>query len=207
MTRLPRSFFERYTPLVARDLLGTRLVRVAGSSRISGVVVETEAYRGGRDPASHAFHGRTRRNEVMFGPPGHAYVYFTMGVHYCLNVTTEGRGIPGGVLVRAVEPVEGVDLMRRNRGLDDVRRLASGPGNLTKAFGIGRELNGEDLVSSERLFVEEGTAIGEVGVSSRVGVSRGKSFRWRYFAKESPFVSRAKPSAHPRTHNYLRIHP
>ena len=192
--RLPRAFFKRYTPTVARELLGARLVRVARGRRVSGMIVEVEAYRGSGDPASHAFRGRTKRNEVMFGPAGHAYVYFTMGVHNCLNVTTEGDGMPGAVLIRAIEPTEGLDLMRRNRGLDETRRLAAGPGNLTKALGIGRELNGEDLVRSRILFLERGENIRGIGVSTRVGVGAGKSFRWRFFARDNPFVSKGKPS-------------
>lgn len=195
---MPRSFFERYTPTVAKALLGTRLVRVVGKARMSGMVVETEAYRGRRDPASHAFRGRTRRNEVMFGPAGHAYVYFTMGAHYCLNVTTEGEGTPAAVLIRAIEPEEGVELMRRNRGLDDVRRLAAGPGNLTRALRVGRELNGEDLTRSRRLFFESGARIRDVGVSPRVGVSAGRSFLWRFYAKGSPFVSKRRPPVSPQ---------
>ncbi len=180
---------------MAKALLGMRLVRIVDKTRMSGVIVETEAYRGSRDPASHAFRGRTRRNEVMFGPAGHAYVYFTMGVHYCLNVTTEGKGAPAAVLIRAIEPLEGVELMRRKRGLDEIRRLASGPGNLTKALGIGRELNGEDFTRSNRLFFELGSAVRSVGVSRRIGVSAGASFMWRFYAKGSPFVSKGRPSA------------
>ncbi len=191
---MPRSFFERYSPRVARDLLGARLVRVAGGVRMSGTVVETEAYRGSRDPASHAFRGRTSRNEVMFGPAGHAYVYFTMGVHYCLNVTTEERGTPAAVLFRAIQPDEGVDMMRRNRGLTEVHRLAAGPGNLTRALGIGRDFNGEDMVRSDLLFLEKGKQVRRVGMSTRVGVTSGASFRWRFYAKDNPFVSKGKPT-------------
>ncbi len=194
LPRRPRSFFERYTPDVARGLLGSRLVRVLRGARMSGVIVETEAYRGSRDPASHAFRGRTGRNEAMFGPAGHAYVYFTMGVHYCLNVTTEGEGTPGAVLIRAVQPEEGVGIMRKNRGVDDVLRLAAGPGNLTRALDIGRALNGEDLVRSDRIFIEAGARAGAIGVSSRVGVASGRSFKWRFFVKGNPFVSKGRPS-------------
>ncbi len=179
---------------MARRLLGCRLVRVVEGLRLAGVIVETEAYRGSRDPASHAFRGRTLRNEVMFGQAGRAYVYFTMGAHYCLNVTTERAGTPGAVLVRAIEPLEGVEKMIENRGVHDVKRLASGPGNLTKALGIDKNLNGEDMVLSPRLFIEHGSGAPEIGVSSRVGVSAGKSFMWRFYAKGSPFVSRGRPS-------------
>jgi DNA-3-methyladenine glycosylase len=193
--RLGRSFFERYTPWVARELLGCRLVRVLDRERLAGLVVETEAYRGRRDPASHAFRGRTKRNEVMFGPAGHAYVYFTMGAHFCLNVTTEPKETPAAVLIRAIEPVEGIDVMKRNRGLDDLNRLTDGPGKLTRALRIERDLNGEDVIRSTRLFLERGTMQKGIGKSSRVGISSGKSFKWRFYVEGSEFVSRAKPLA------------
>jgi DNA-3-methyladenine glycosylase len=192
--RIGRGFFRRYTPTVARELIGCRLVRVIDGKRLSGLIVETEAYRGSRDPASHAFGGRTARNEVMFGRAGHAYVYFSMGTHYCLNITTETSGTPAAVLIRAIRPLEGVNEMRKRRGLDEMHRLAAGPGNLTRALGIGRDFNGEDVVSSPRLFLEIGGRIGEVGSSSRVGVSKGTSFRWRFFARGNPFVSKGRPS-------------
>ena len=192
--KLPRSFFERYTPTVARELLGAKLVRVVSGTRMSGVIVETEAYRGARDPASHAYRGMSRRNEVMFGRAGCAYVYFTMGMHHCLNITTERRGTAGAVLIRAVEPSEGIEEMRRNRGVENLHRLASGPGNLTKALRIDRTLNGEDVVTSPKLFLEKGDQPLDVGISTRVGVSGGESFKWRFFAEGSPFVSKGKPS-------------
>jgi len=195
LERLPRTFFERYTPTVARELLGCRLVRVAIGRRLSGIIVETEAYRGLRDPASHAFRGRTPRNEVMFGPAGRAYVYFTMGMHYCLNVTTELPGNPGAVLLRAIEPVEGVTQMVRNRGLDVPVHVADGPGRLTQALGIDGRLNGEDMMASDELFIERGTGPPRIGVSSRVGISQAMEREWRYFAEGSRFVSRGRPSA------------
>jgi DNA-3-methyladenine glycosylase len=200
LVRLLRAFYLRNSTVVARDLLGKLLVRSAGGRRLSGTIVEVEAYRGMRDPASHAYRGRTSRNEVMFGEPGHAYVYFTYGNHYCLNVTCEPPGSPAAVLIRAIEPREGVETMRANRGVTGLLDLASGPGKLTKALGIGRDLNGEDLVSSERLFLEEGERPHAVATSARVGISKGSGFQWRYFAEGSPFVSRGKPSA-PRPQN------
>jgi DNA-3-methyladenine glycosylase len=193
LARIGRSFYERPTPQVAREALGMMLVRVVEGRRLSGLIVETEAYRGSRDPASHAYRGETRRNAVMFGEAGHAYVYFTMGLHHCLNLTTEEKGTPGAVLVRAIEPCEGIDEMKKNRGISEVVRLANGPGKLTEALSINRELNGEDMVTSERLFLEEGKKIRDVGTSPRIGISRGVSRRWRFFALGSRFVSRAKP--------------
>ena len=175
-------------------MLGARLVRIERGVRLSGTIVETEAYRGSRDPASHAYRGRTRRNEVMFGPAGHAYVYCTLGAHFSLNVTTEGQGTAGAVLVRAIQPVEGIERMKANRGVREASRVASGPGNLTKALGIDRSLNGEDFITSRRLFVEKGPGIGKVGASSRVGISSGTAFKWRFFAEGNPFVSRGRPS-------------
>lgn len=194
MARVERGFFERYTPKVARGLIGCRLVRTLSRERLSGTIVETEAYRGHRDPASHAYRGKTKRNEVMFGPAGHAYVYFTMGVHYCLNITTEQEGAAAAVLLRAIEPLEGAERMKRNRGTNNVTRLASGPGNLTRALGIDRELNGEDMITSPRLFVEQGFSTGKIGISSRVGVSAGKSLRWRFYAEGNPFASKGMSS-------------
>jgi DNA-3-methyladenine glycosylase len=180
---------------VARELLGCLLVRILDGERLAGSIVETEAYRGHRDPASHAFRGKTKRNEVMFGPPGHAYVYFTMGAHFCLNITTELKEVSAAVLIRAIEPVEGIGVMKRNRGLDDLNRLTDGPGKLTRALRIEMDLNGEDVVRSTTLFLERGTMPNGIGKSSRVGISAGKSFKWRFYVEGSEFVSRAKPSA------------
>ena len=196
MARLPRCFYERYTPKVARALLGCALVRVVDGQRLSGTIVETEAYRGSKDPASHAFRGRTKRNSIMFGEGGHAYVYFSYGFHWCLNMTTEPSGKPGAVLVRAVEPREGVELMMRNRGLNSVEHLTDGPGKLTQALGIDFNLNGEDMVTSDRLFVEEGKDARRIGSSARVGIRHGVEFRWRFFLKGSRSVSKARPVVH-----------
>lgn len=157
--------------------------------------METEAYRGGRDPASHAYRGKTMRNGVMFGPPGFAYVYFTMGAHYCLNVTTEKKGAPAAVLIRAVQPVEGTERMKGNRGVKELTKVASGPGNLTRALEVGMEFNGEDVVTSRRLFFEAGQRARDIEASSRVGVSAGKSLRWRYYVRGNPFVSKGKPAS------------
>jgi DNA-3-methyladenine glycosylase len=180
---------------VARELLGSRLVRRIDGRRLAGTIVETEAYRGARDPASHAYLGRTARNSVMFGEAGHAYVYLSYGFHHCLNVTTEPEGSPGAVLVRAVEPVEGLGEMLGNRGLEKPGHVSDGPGRLTQALRIDRSLNGEDMVSSERLFVEEGPRPWRIGRSARVGIRRGTEFGWRFFVKGSPFMSGARPSS------------
>jgi len=203
LLRVGRPFYSGSAPQVAKGALGMLLVRVVGGERLSGVIVEAEAYRGTGDPASHAFRGRTKRNEVMFGDPGHAYVYFTYGNHFCLNLTCEPAGKAAAVLVRAVEPLEGIGRMRRNRGVEDLRDLASGPGKLTKALAIGGDLNGEDLVTSDSLFLEEGKRPAGIETSSRVGVTEGWERKWRFFVGGSPYVSPGRPSgAPPRTHNY-----
>ncbi len=192
MARLKREFFERYTPAVAKDLLGCRLVRVLDGRRLAGAIVETEAYRGRGDPASHAYPGKTTRNAVMFGEAGHAYVYFSYGFHNCLNVTTERKGSPGAVLLRALEPTEGVPEMVRNRGGRAGRLVADGPGKLTQALAIDRSFNGEDFVKSEQLFIESGAEPVRVGMSERIGISRGVDRKWRFFVTGNGFVSRGR---------------
>ncbi len=204
MARVGRGFFEAKSPYVARRVLGKLLVRVADGKRLSGTIVETEAYRGSEDPASHAYMGRTKRNAAMFGEPGHAYVYFSYGANFCLNLTCERAGTPAAVLVRALEPREGMDEMKRNRSTDAVRDLTSGPGKLTQAMGIDLDFNGEDLVTSDRLFLEDGEGPKAVATSTRVGISRGTGLEWRYFAAGNQFVSKSAPSR-PGTHNYRRL--
>ena len=189
MNRLPRRFYSRYTPLVARDLLGCTMVRMEGARRLSGVIVETEAYRGAGDPASHAYSGRTSRNAVMFGEAGHAYVYFSYGFHHCLNVTTEPEGTPGAVLIRAIEPVEGIGEMVQNRHLKVATHIADGPGRLTQALGIDMKLNGVDMVTSDMLFIERRMRSTRILRSGRVGITRARSRRWRFFVAGSRFVS------------------
>jgi len=188
--RLGRPFFSRYTPDVARDLLGCVLVREIDGKALTGRIVEVEAYRGSDDPASHSYRGMTKRNALMFGDPGHAYVYFSYGNHWCLNLTTEGRGSPGAVLLRALEPIEGIREMEKRRGTTEARNLTSGPGKLTKALGIDGSMNGEDVVTSRRLYVLEGEVPTDVATSSRIGIRVGLQHRWRYFLKGHPNVSR-----------------
>lgn len=132
----------------------------------------------------------------MFGEPGHAYIYFTFGVHYCLNLTTEVEGVPGAVLIRAVEPLEGIGEMMRRRGVEALTNIASGPGKLTKALGIDLRLNGEDVVRSKALYLLSGQRDGKVAVSIRIGISVGRERLWRYYIDGNPFVSGA------RNHNY-----
>ncbi len=202
VARLRRPFFERYTPVVARELLGSKLVRIVDGARLAGEIVEAEAYRGLRDPASHAYTGQTRRNSVMFGEAGHAYLYFSYGFHWCLNLTTEPRGRAGAVLIRAIEPVEGLERMMMNRQVESDAHVADGPGKLTRALGIDGSLNGEDVVTSGRLFVEEGEEVRGIGVGPRVGITKGTGYLWRFFVKGSMFVSGGRAAAGRRIHNY-----
>lgn len=190
MERLDRAFFSRYTPQVARELLGCLLVRRVGRSSLSGRIVEVEAYRGSDDPASHSYRGATGRSAIMFGEAARVYVFFSYGNHWCLNFTTEGKGQPGAVLVRALEPVEGIEKMAGNRGVTDWRRLTDGPGKLTQALSIGGGFNGEDLVSSKRLYVVRRESPVRTKSSSRIGISKGQEHPWRFYVEGSPFVSK-----------------
>lgn len=198
--RLPRAFFARETVQVARDLLGARLVRLYEGQRLSGLIVECEAYVGQDDTACHASRGRTRRNAVMFGPPGHAYVYFTYGMHWMLNVVTEPEGFPAAVLVRALEPREGLEVMRRLRAARGRppadHNLTNGPARLTQALAIDGTLNGADLVLGEALWLEKGEPIPDEQVmcGPRVGIQyaaeKDREVPWRFWVQGSPYVSR-----------------
>ena len=191
---LPRSFYARNTIEVAKDLLGKVLVREAPAGRMAVKIVETEAYCGPHDKACHASKGMTDRNKVMFGEPGHAYVYFIYGMYYCLNLVTEGDGYPAAVLIRAGEPLEGIDVMRgpRKKAKKD-RDLTSGPGKLCMALAIDRELNGADLCKKGPLYVEEGARDHfEIVRSKRIGVDYAAEYKdkpWRFYIKNNPFVS------------------
>jgi DNA-3-methyladenine glycosylase len=188
MARLLRSFFARPTLLVARDLLGQRLVHMRNGLRLAGLILETEAYIGEADLACHARFGRTPRSEVMYGSPGHAYVYFTYGMHWMLNFVTEAEGFPAAVLIRAILPCEGVAIMRRRRGAADAI-LTNGPAKLTQALGIDKRLNGCDVCARDAvLFVERAPAAPQAEVirGPRVGlnhtpepwVSKPWNFKW-----------------------------
>ena len=198
--RLPRAFFARPSIEVAPDLMGRILVRVLpGGVRLAARLVEVEAYEQG-DPASHSFKGRpTPRTEVMFGPPGRLYVYFTYGQHFCSNVVTSREGVGSAVLLRAAEPLEGLEVMGANRGSDAVRLLCSGPARLTQAFGIGRPENGVDLVRDPSLYLLSGAPVAPRAIarSTRVGVNVAIERRWRFFERGSAFLSPGRPSVPP----------
>jgi DNA-3-methyladenine glycosylase len=185
---LESSFFERDAPDVAKALLGCLLVSRIGGKNVttSGIIVETEAYLGEGDPGSHAFRGRTSRNEPMFGEPGRAYVYLTYGKHYLLNVVTQPVGTAGAVLIRALEPVEGIEIMKERRKCQNLKDLTTGPGKLTQALGITIEHNTLDL-TKDLVWIEP-YITGEIQTSYRIGVSDRQVLR--YFIKGNPFVSR-----------------
>jgi DNA-3-methyladenine glycosylase len=188
--KLARAFYSRSTLQVARGLLGKYLVIRKDDHYLSGKIVETEAYKGFGDPASHAFKGRTPRNEVMFGEPGHAYVYLTYGIHHCLNLVTEKKSYPAAVLIRALEPADGVELMMRRRGRERLRELTGGPAKLCQALDVDRRLNGVDICGDVFYVEDRGEARGKLGRSSRIGITEGKEKKWRFFVKGNEFVSR-----------------
>ena len=192
---IERSFYARDTLVVAHELLGKRIVRFVDGQRVSGLIVETEAYIGQGDTACHAARGLTARNAVMFGPPGFAYVYFIYGMHHCFNVVTQDEGFAAAVLIRALQPAEGLGAMRRRRpGRRDVE-LMNGPAKLCYALAIDRALNGTDLVDGSELWIEPATAIPEdqVMAGPRIGV-RGDalalSVPWRFWIRDHPYVSK-----------------
>jgi DNA-3-methyladenine glycosylase len=192
---MERDFYKRSTLTVARELLGQRLVRVIDGQRLSGLIAEVEAYIGEDDAACHATCGRTPRNEAMYGPPGHAYVYFIYGMHHCLNVVTEEEGFPAAVLIRALKPLEGLDILRRYRPDRPDRELTNGPAKLCQALAIDKSFNGVDLCSGELLFIEEGQRVtqGEIAASPRIGIKAdevARSVPWRFYLKGNDFVSR-----------------
>jgi len=189
---LNRSFYCRNTLTVAKQLLGKLLVRELPEGKVAGKIVEVEAYRGSDDPASHAYKGKTQRNQIMFGEGGYAYIYFIYGKHFCLNVTTEKVGVPGAVLIRAVEPVYGIEIMKRKRRTENVKNLTNGPGKLTQAMDITVELNGWDLTRGEKLYICDLDVVEpfEVVSSGRIGVKAGADKPWRFFIKGNLFVSK-----------------
>jgi len=198
---LPREFFNRDPREVSRELLGKIIVRKSGRKVLAGRIVEVEAYLGADDAAAHAAAGRTPRNSVLFGPPGHAYVYFIYGVHYCLNISCMPEGEAGCVLIRALEPVTGIAEMAAARGVEsidptsvrDVRKLLSGPGKLCEALGITRPLdNAKDLLSpkSDLQVRDDGCEPGKIMVTPRIGIAKSAEMPLRFLVAENVYVSR-----------------
>jgi DNA-3-methyladenine glycosylase len=191
MTQLARAFYARDTLIVARALLGQCLVRTVDGRRCSGLISEVEAYTGPNDEASHAFH-RTPRSAIMYGPPGHAYVYFIYGANFCMNaVAKSAEQAAGAVLLRAIQPQKGIELMRIRRGAVPDRHLTDGPGKLCKALAIDRALYGTDLTTSDELCIEEGLAVPDAAVSqtARIGVvgdDLALARPWRFIWRPTP---------------------
>lgn len=190
---LPGAFYARSPLVVAPDLLGCRLVREAAGRRLAGRIVEVEAYFGAEDAASHAYRGLTERNRVMFGPPGRAYVYFIYGAYFCLNAVTGQDGEASAVLIRALEPLDGIEIMAARRGQRDLRALCSGPGKLCQALDINRTLNDCSLTLGIDLWLEPGPPPREAVCSGpRVGV-RGDEYAltvaWRFWLANNPHIS------------------
>ena len=200
------SFYQRPTEVVAKDLLGKKLVRTIRNNnsnmqfRLAGIIVETEAYGYSDDLASHAYVGPTGRNKIMFGDVGKAYVYFTYGNHFCLNVSARRSKVEAGaILIRGIEPVEGIELMRQFRPVDDIYSLTSGPGKLTQALNITSLLNGIDMTNSEsEVYIEFGKRPKRIVTTPRIGITRALDKEWRFVDPSSPFISRkfqSKPSS------------
>ena len=184
---MKRGFYARPVVEVARDLIGC----VVSHDGCAGVIVETEAYHHS-EPASHAYVGLTNRTRVLFGPPGYAYVYRSYGIHACLNAVCEPEGVGAAVLIRALEPAEGIELMRERRRLERVEDLCSGPGKLTQALGIDLSLNGADLVRGPVMIygrLEAWTDV-EVAASKRIGITKAADLPWRFYALGSRYLSR-----------------
>lgn len=186
---LPRTFYQRPTLQVARDLLGKRLVHVENGQRIAGIITETEAYCGEKDLGCHAKAGRTPRTAVMYGSPGHAYVYFTYGMHWLFNCVTRPEGIPEAVLIRALEPTDGLDTIAQRRANQPRNRWTDGPAKLTQSLNIGSAQNGNDLTDQDSLlFLEEALVVSEnrITTSARIGLytvpEPWKSIPWRFQA-------------------------
>jgi len=194
---LPKKFYERDPKDVAIDLLGKILVRETKEGIMKGKIVETEAYYGKNDPASHAFKGKTSRSKIMWEGGGKAYVYFTYGMHFLLNVVTGKKGKPSAVLIRALEPLEGIEIMKKNRKISKIknlRNLTNGPGKLTQAFGITKKQNGIDMTKKQNgLYITMPTKskIQRLSIvsTSRIGISTGKEKKLRFYIKGNKFVS------------------
>jgi DNA-3-methyladenine glycosylase len=189
---LPVAFFRRPTEVVAQDLLGMVVVSTAGGELTTARIVETEAYLGYDDPASHGYrHRRNARNQALFGPPGSWYVYLSYGMHWCANLVCQRTGLASAVLLRALEPLDGLDVMRRRRGGVPDRELCSGPGKLCQALGITRELDGGRIARSEvmvhRPRSNEETTI---AVTSRIGITKAADWPLRFVVAGSPWLSR-----------------
>lgn len=186
---LPRDFYRGDTIEVAKRLLGKVLVHRTADGVVAGRIVETEAYLR-NDPACHAWRGKTKRNAAMFAECGRAYVYFTYGMHFCFNVVTGPEGVGEAVLIRALEPLEGIDIMVRNRGMSDTKNLTNGPAKLTEAMGIDRRQDGVDLTGNTLFIVDDGYKPERIVTATRIGIRAAADKPWRFYLANSEYVSK-----------------
>ena len=195
--KLKKSFYRREVIVVARDLLGKVLVKSNGKEILAGKIVEVESYHGDNDEASHSYGGITKRNEIMFEAGGYLYVYFTYGAHHCCNVVTGKKGQGTAVLIRAIEPIIGLNRMIKNRferklkNEKEIFNLTSGPGKVCQAFKLDRSHSGTDLTGN-KIFILNGEKIKsrDIGISKRIGITRSVDLPWRFFIKDNPYLSR-----------------
>lgn len=183
MNILDRSFYTRDTVLVARELIGKKIVRIIDGIELSGIICETEAYCSDADPASHAFKGKTQRTAPMFETVGCAYIYFIYGNHYCFDVVARDESVAaGGILVRAAVPVSGIEIMKKHRGVADAAQVANGPGKLAQAFAITKEHNFVDLTQEGELFIADGIQVkdSDIVATPRIGISKAQDKLWRF---------------------------
>ncbi len=189
---LPKKFYARDAEKVAKELLGKLLVRDLNGKELIGKIVETEAYYGLDDPASRAYTGKKNMNSVMWEEPGTIFIYMVHN-NWLMNIVTGRKDDPQAVLIRAVEPIEGVEIMKKNRGMDNIKNLTNGPGKLTKAFAIDKSFNRKKIYRRETgLYIKDNKEKFEIDTSNRIGVSRDLEKHLRFFIKGNPFVSRAK---------------
>lgn len=186
---LPKEFYSQKVEELANKLLGCELVHKTKDGITAGIIVETESYHQ-TDEASHSYKGRSPRTEAMFGPGGHAYIYFTYGMHWCFNVTAEAAGIGAGVLIRALEPTQGLELMAKRRNMTKVRNFCNGPAKLTQAMGITKGDYGKSLYKSNLYITAPKIEDFEIGLGPRIGISRAIDKPWRFWIKDNKFVSR-----------------
>lgn len=188
--KLPRSFYDRPTLEVAPELLGKFIVYESPEGRLAARITEVEAYIGHDDAACHAHRGKTVRNALMFGPPGFSYIYFIYGMYYCLNFVTEGEGCPAAVLLRAADPVEGIELIRGRSSGDKVHEWLNGPGKFCRGFGLTREQNGLDLTGGVLYLEDRYLRVPDIGESPRIGIRAATKRLWRFYDKNAKFLSR-----------------
>lgn len=186
---LPQDFFKKDVETLAKDLLGCELINETKEGKTAGIIVETEAYHQ-TDEASHSYRGKTKRTGIMFGPPGHAYVYFTYGMHWCFNVTAEEAGTGAGVLIRALEPTEGIELMKKRRGKEHESELCSGPSKLVQAMAIKKEDYGKPLFEGVLHIKPRNMKVHKIAAGPRIGISKAKDKKWRFWIDGNRFVSR-----------------